>query len=117
MKIILSIVISILLSTNALAQCIGGNIYSNCYDNNGNEYEIFRYGSTTEVHGRNTYTGSEWSQESTKYGNITDTTGVAANGNEWNSTRTDLGYGTSILEGVDSNGDDFSYICNEYGCY
>lgn len=57
MKIISSIAISILLSTNALAQCIGGDIYSNCYDNNGNEYEIFRYGSTTEVHGRNTYTG------------------------------------------------------------
>lgn len=106
----------LLLSFNVSAQCIGGNTYSSCYDDNGNEYEVYRYGSTTEVHGRNLSTGSEWSQESNTYGNITETNGIAANGNEWNSTRTDLGNGNYTLDGTDSNGDSFYYLCDNYGC-
>lgn len=108
----LLLISSLFLSVSNIAQaeCYGTDIFSTCYDNNGNTYDVTRYGNTTEVSGYNSRTGSRWSQESTTYGNTTEMTGKDKNGNSWNQTITD--YGTFIdYDGKDSQGNRFNKTC------
>ncbi|WP_155398248.1 hypothetical protein, partial [Vibrio owensii] len=79
----LLLLISLSLSTNALANCYGSDSYKTCYDDNGNTYNVQKYGNTTSVQGYNSQTGSSWNQTSTSVGNSTYTNGTSADGNSW----------------------------------
>ncbi|MGN4956746.1 hypothetical protein ACTG16_12025 [Aeromonas sp. 23P] len=99
----------------ATANCVGTGSFKTCYDDNGNNYTVQKFGNSTYVNGHNAKTGSTWNQNSQKVGNSTFTNGHDADGNSWNSTATRVGNSTYI-NGTDSNGDPFSTTCNEYGC-
>lgn len=99
------------------AQCIGTDAMSTCYDNSGNSYTVNRMGNTTIVNGRNSQTGSNWSQTTQSYGNQTYTNGRAANGQSWNQTQTNLGNGNRMITGRDSQGRNYSTTCTKQGCY
>ncbi len=107
--------IFLLSSSAAYAQCIGSNAMSTCYDNNGNTYQVSRMGGMTTVHGRNSNTGSSWSQTSNTIGNSTYTNGRASNGQTWNETQTNMG-GTRMIYGRNSQGQSYSHTCNQFGC-
>lgn len=98
------------------AGCFGSAAFQTCNDNSGNTYRVQRFGNTTNVQGSNLSTGSNWNQSSTTYGNQTVTRGTAANGNSWNSTTTNYGNGNYSVRGQDSNGNNFSKNCNQFGC-
>ena len=69
----------------------------------GNNYNVQKFGNTTNVYGNNSRTGSNWSSSSTDFGTMTITNGTT-NGKSWNKTDTKYGsYGT------DSNGRSFNY--------
>lgn len=103
-------------STTATSQCMGSNTFSTCTDNNGNNYNVQRYGNTTSVQGSNASTGSTWSQNSTTMGNMTRTTGQASNGAAWTENRTELGGGNYVVSGTNSQGQSYSHSCNKFGC-
>lgn len=115
MKKVIALVIS-LVALNASAQCIGTNTLATCYDNNGNTYQVNRMGGMTTVNGRNASTGSTWSETSNTIGNSTYTNGRAANGQAWNETQTNLGGGNRMISGRNSQGQSYSYSCNQFGC-
>ena len=87
----------------ANAACVGSDSFYTCSDNSGNNYNVQKFGNTTNVYGNNSRTGSNWSSSSTDFGTMTITNGTT-NGNSWNKTDTKYGsYGT------DSNGRSFNY--------
>ncbi|MFZ7202393.1 hypothetical protein ACLSZC_04295 [Avibacterium avium] len=94
----------------ANAQCIGSDVMSTCYDDNGNEYTVTRYGNITDVQGYNSNTGSSWSQTSQTIGNTTYQDGIDSNGNSWNQTIQNIGNST-YYSGTDSNGNSFYKTC------
>lgn len=99
------------LSNLSFAQCYGTDSYQTCYDNNtGNQYNISRYGNTTQVDGYNANTGSSWSQTSNTYGNTTYQNGYDSNGNNWNQTIQNYGNSTTY-SGIDSQGNSFYKTC------
>lgn len=102
-------------SSVASAQCIGTKALSTCYDNNGNTYQVSRMGGMTTVNGRNSNTGSSWSQTSNTIGNSTYTNGRASNGQTWNETQTNMG-GTKMIYGRNSKGQSYNHTCNQFGC-
>ncbi len=104
------------LPTFAAAECYGSGSYYSCYDTSGNTYNVQRYGNTTSVQGYNSQSGSSWSQDSYRSGNMTQTFGRAADGNAWNST-TITSPGMSNTFGTDSNGNSFSTTCTSLGCW
>lgn len=110
-----TIIFMVLLSSfNVRAQCIGSDTFSTCTDNNGNSYTVNRMGNMTTVNG-NFSNGSTWSQSSTAIGNFTYTNGTAANGKSWNETQINTGE-RRIVTGINSQGEPYSYSCNQYGC-
>ncbi|MFB5939875.1 hypothetical protein ACE6HT_13185 [Citrobacter freundii] len=115
MKIII-IALATLASSSAFAQCVGTRAVSTCFDDNGNSYQVNRMGNSTFVQGRNAQTGSTWSQNSQSFGNQTTTTGRASNGQTWNETQTNLGGGNRMVSGRNSQGQSYSYSCNQFGC-
>ena len=108
--------LSALYSFGSYADCIGGDAFKTCWDENGNTYDIQKFGNMTTMQGTNTETGTTWSQDSMTLGNTTYIDGTAGNGNSWNSTMMNIG-GTTYIDGTDSKGNSFSSICSEYGCY
>ena len=102
-------------SSVASAQCIGTNALSTCYDNNGKTYQVNRMGGMTTVNGRNSNTGSSWSQTSNTIGNSTYTNGRASNGQTWNETQTNMG-STRMIYGRNSQGQSYIHTCNQFGC-
>lgn len=99
----------------ASAACIGSGSLYTCSDDAGNAYTVSRMGSTTTVNGSNPSTGSLWSQQSSRIGDTTITTGQT-NGRSWNSTTQSVG-GMTIQSGSDSRGRPFSKTCTAYGCF
>lgn len=98
------------------SNCTGSETMYTCVDpNNGNTYEITKYGNTTEVQG-SSLSGSTWSQTSETIGNTVYTTGYDKDGNEWNQTGEKIG-NTYYYNGTDSDGNTFSGSCDSYsGC-
>lgn len=106
----------LLLGTQSFAGCIGTESFQTCTDNSGNSYTVNRLGDSTYTDGYNAQTGSSWSQQSHTYGNTTQHTGVT-NGNSWNMTQTQNGYGQTF-SGTDSQGQSFYKTCDSFGnCY
>lgn len=99
----LMIAAAVLLSPSmASATCTGTGNYRYCTDNSGNSYSINRYGNSTQMQGSNARTGSNWSQQSYRNGNTTQTYGNDSQGNSWSSTSTPTG-----TFGTDSSGRSF----------
>lgn len=98
------------------SNCTGSETMYTCVDpNNGNTYEITKYGNTTEVQG-SSFSGSTWSQTSETIGDTTYTTGYDKDGNEWTQTGEKIG-DTYYYNGTDSDGNTFSGSCDSYsGC-
>lgn len=69
------------------------------------------------VSGSNSRTGSSWSQTTQSFGNQSYTTGRAANGQTWDQTQTNFGNGNRIISGTDSQGQNYSTTCTNFGCY
>ncbi|WP_287868582.1 hypothetical protein [Aeromonas sp.] len=105
-KAILALVL-VTASAWANAECVGSGSIKTCYDNNGNTYDVTDIGGTTFVNGRNSRTGSQWSQNSTTIGGTTFHSGRAANGESWSGTTQRIG-GQLFHSGIDSSGDVYS---------
>lgn len=103
-------------SASAYANCFGSPTMQTCTDNNGNSYQVNRFGNTTTVHGYNAQTGSSWNETANTYGNNTYINGTAANGASWNENIMNLGNGSRIINGTNSQGRSFSRYCTAYGC-
>ena len=101
-------------SACAYAECFGSEHFQNCWDDNGNSYEISRFGNTTEVSGYNSHTGSRWSETATTFGHTTNIEGRSSNGNRWHEDITNYG-NTTTIEGRDSYGRSFNYNCYKIG--
>lgn len=98
------------------AACYGSGVYQTCSDNAGNNYDVQRYGNTTQVQGTNAQTGSSWNQTTQTIGNTTFHNGTAADGSSWNGTSQSIG-GTTFHNGIDSRGNPYSKTCSAYGCF
>lgn len=114
----LMILTAVLLSAagSASANCTGSGSFYTCYDNNGNNYTVNKFGNNTTVNGYNAQTGSSWNQSTYRNGNTSSTYGTAADGSSWNSQTYRTPSGSSTY-GTDSSGRSFSRHCNQYGCY
>lgn len=75
----------------AAAGCVGTSSFQNCWDDQGNNYSIHRFGNSTQMYGSNARTGSTWSQNSYNFGNTTINNGLDSRGRSWSTTCT--GYG------------------------
>lgn len=115
LRLALSIV-ALLGTVNAGAACYGTGAFQTCNDNAGNNYNVQRYGNTTQVQGSNPSTGSTWNQTTQTYGNITQHQGTASNGAQWNGTSQSYG-GTTHYQGIDSGGNPYSKTCTSGRCY
>ena len=116
-SVFLVLAVSLSLTGQSFAQCIGSDYLSSCNDNNGNSYTVQRIGNSTYMNGSNARTGSNWSQQSQQIGNSTYTTGRASDGNTWNSTTTNYGNGHYSISGSDASGNSFNKYCTSMGCY
>jgi hypothetical protein len=108
----IAVAVALLWAGSAYANCIGTGTLKTCYDNSGNSYTVTKMGNTTTVTGSGN--GSTWSQTSSTYGNTTYTNGQS-NGRPWNETQQSFGGQTSVT-GTNSQGQPYSYSCNQYGC-
>lgn len=86
MKLIAMTISAAIISTQAFAACMGSGNLSTCYDSSGNNYTVNRMGNSTFMQGSNSRTGSNWSQQSTTFGNTTIHNGRDSNGDHWNTT-------------------------------
>lgn len=116
MKKLMLAALFLVVSTSAYSACSQSGVFTTCWDDNGNTYDVQRYGNTTYVDGHNYNTGSSWSSTYQTYGNTTYVDGTSADGNSWNETIQTFG-DTRYISGTDSNGNSFNYSCNKYGCY
>ncbi len=116
-SVFLVLAVSLSLTGQSFAQCIGSDYLSSCNDNSGNSYTVQRIGNSTYMNGSNARTGSNWSQQSQQIGNSTYTTGRASDGNTWNSTTTNYGNGNYSISGSDASGNSFNKYCTSMGCY
>src|SRR5690606_40219596 len=64
MKTIWALLLAFGLSATAQAACVGSPGFQTCTDNSGNSYSVQRFGGSTYMQGRNSATGSNWSQQS-----------------------------------------------------
>ncbi|MCQ2966595.1 MAG: hypothetical protein MJ250_07675 [Alphaproteobacteria bacterium] len=104
------ILLFLLFPLSVQAKCFGSGSYKTCYDNNGNTYEIMKFGNTTEVTGHNSRTGSQWSETVNQFGNTTTISGRDHRGNTWNEDIQRFGNTTSY-SGRDSDGNSFHKTC------
>ena len=102
-------------SHSAIAACFGTGAFQTCNDAAGNNYNVQRFGNMTQMQGSNANTGSTWSQNSQSLGNMNITNGQT-NGRSWNETQTNLGGGMRSVTGTNSQGQPYSYTCNQFGC-
>lgn len=109
--------VAVLVAGSANAECVGTGSFQSCYDyNSGNSYTVNRFGSTTQMTGTNSRTGSSWSQQSQDLGSMTYDSGTSSDGGAWNMTRQNLGGGMTAYSGTDSSGNFFSGTCDQFGC-
>lgn len=108
-------VFAVVFSSQVVASCTGTGAFSRCWDDNGNSYDVRRFGNTTRMDGYNSNTGSTWSQDSRTIGGTTYHNGYDADGNSWSMTQRRLG-STTYIDGTDSDGNSFSKVCNRFGC-
>ncbi|WP_255440856.1 hypothetical protein [Caenimonas sedimenti] len=101
-------------SMGAQASCFGSGSFQTCTDSSGNNYNVQRYGNTTNVQGYNPSAGSNWNQSSQTYGNTTFHNGTAANGISWNGTTQTYG-NTQFSNGTDSRGNSYNRTCQRIG--
>jgi hypothetical protein len=83
-------------------------------DGSGNSYFFSRGGAVTSLRGENPNTGSTWSEQLTRSGNVTYYSGIS-NGRPWNMTGQRVG-SQMYYSGTDAAGHPFSYSCNSSGC-
>lgn len=102
------------LAFTAQAACYGTGSNYNCSDASGNNYNVQKYGNTTNMQGSNAGTGSNWSQNSQTYGNTTQIQGQA-NGRAWNETIQTMP-GMTTYSGTNSQGQPYMKTCTAYGC-
>jgi hypothetical protein len=107
---------ALLFAFSAHANCVGSGSFQSCTDSSGNNYTVNRLGSSTYVQGSNPNTGSNWSQETYRSGNTSNTYGRDADGNSWNSSTFRNGSSSTTI-GTDSNGRAFARTCNQFGCF
>lgn len=100
--------------TPTRAACFGTPGYETCTDSYGNQYTVNRFGNMTTMQGYNANTGSQWSQQSNTFGNMTQTYGQT-NGSPWNERQTYYGNGFGSVSGMNSRGQPYSYNCTPYG--
>lgn len=87
MKKVIFLLILSLFATAASASCYGTKSFQTCYDDqSGNNYTVQRYGNTTHMDGHNQNTGSNWSQDTYRYGNTTQHYGRDSDGDSWSET-------------------------------
>lgn len=102
-------IVSLLLGASAYADCtkttIGSTTFANCDD--GNSYTTQRFGGSSFTNGRNSTTGSTWSQQKTSVGNMHFYNGRDSNGDSWSGTGYNIG-NTYFYNGRDSEGNSFS---------
>lgn len=110
------VTLSLWTGTKADANCIGNETFYTCTDSNGSNYTVSKFGNMTTTTGSNARTGSNWSQNSTTFGNQTFTNGTASDGGAWNMNQTNLGGGYTSLSGQNSKGNSFSAFCGPFGC-
>lgn len=114
MKLLIFAFITFIVVTTAKASCIGSsNLYS-CRDTTGNQYNVQKFGNSTNMQGYNAATGSSWTQNSQSFGNTTQIQGNT-NGRAWNQTIQTLP-GMTIQSGTDSRGNSFTRTCTAFGC-
>ena len=103
----------------ASAECYGSGGLYNCYDSSsGNSYTVQDFGGQTYMTGRNSRTGSTWSQQTyDNGGGMTSTYGRSSDGGSWRMNTTDYGNGYSSYSGTDSDGNYVSGNCGLLGCY
>lgn len=115
MRIFLTYIALLAITSTAYASCIGGDTFKTCTDASGNSYSVQKFGNMTTVQGSNAQ-GETWSQQSHQFGNTTYHSGTAKNGNHWNGTTTAYG-GTTVNQGINSQGQSYQKTCNQFGCY
>ena len=98
------------------AACFGTGAMQTCNDNQGNSYNVQRFGNTTTVQGNNAANGTTWNQTSNTMGNTTYQNGTASNGQSWNGITTSLP-GMQVQQGTDSRGNSYHRTCTATGCY
>lgn len=98
------------------ASCYGSDSYKTCTDQNGNTYNVQKYGNQTTTYGTNSRTGSTWNEQASTYGNTTTINGTASNGAKWNETIQSYG-NTQTISGTDANGKSFYKTCSNGNCY
>ena len=114
-KITLSLALSCA-AISSQAACFGSGAFQTCSDNEGNHYNVQRFGNTTTMQGSNTANGTTWNQTSNTMGNTTYQNGTASNGQSWNGTTTSLP-GMQVQQGTDSRGNSYHRTCTATGCY
>lgn len=112
-KSALAIALAAIVTLPAAATCVGTGAYRTCTDASGNSYSTTQIGDTSYTTGRNSRTGSTWSQNSTTIGGTTYTNGRAADGDSWRATTTRIGDAT-YTSGVDSDGNTFGGSSYDY---
>jgi len=105
----------LLIASAAHAACVGMPAFQTCNDAAGNSYTVNRLGNTTMMQGSSALTGSQWSQQSTTFGNTTMHNGVT-NGQPWHMQEQTFG-GMTTYSGVNAAGEAFYHTCNQFGCW
>lgn len=105
-------------SIYAAENCFGSESMRTCTDyNTGNTYTVNKIGNNTQITGRNSRSGSNWSQNTQTIGNQSYTTGRDKDGNSWRHNTNQIG-NTQYYNGNDSQGNHYNGNCNPYtGCY
>ena len=102
-------------ATVSFANCVGTANFYTCNDLSGNSYSVNKFGNQTYMNGFNSNTGSQWSQNSSTFGNTTIING-SANGRQWNET-IQTAPGITTYSGRDSHGNNFYRVCTTAGCF
>lgn len=118
MKLKLIIAALAFVSTAAHATCTGTGSFRTCTDNkSGNVYNTYSTPSYSTTNGRNLQNGSNWSQQTYRYGGGSSyTSGRDSHGRSWDQRTQQMGNST-IYSGRDASGTSYYYTCNQAGCY
>lgn len=116
MKKSAALILAFGLSSAAQAACFGTPGFQTCTDDSGNSYTVQRFGGSTYMEGRNSTTGSSWSQESHTFGNTTNVYGRDSSGRSWDNT-IQTSPGMVQQYGRDASGRSFSRTCTAAGCF
>ena len=112
---LLGLLALVLTSSLSQAACYGSGSTYTCTDTSGNNYNVQKYGNTTQIQGSNAATGSTWSQSSQTFGNTTQIQGNS-NGRAWNET-IQSSPGMTTYSGTNTNGQFYQKTCTAAGCY